>query len=294
MAKLLQLRRGTTTEHSTFTGAVGELTVDTTKDTAVVHDGSTVGGFPLAKFSDIPTDYLPTTGGTLTGSLTTQGDVEAESFSIPTGTSSQFLKADGSVDSNTYGNLSTSNSWSQQQTFLAGIKLYDYDSLYLGTGGDIRLYHSGSSSYFYNYTGSWYIANHASAGLYLDASYGVYLRHNGANKIQTVSNGVSITGSIREDVYSMSSNTVIDPANGSMQYTSLISDTTYTSNLSSGHTVTLMIANGGTYNVTWPTIYWVGGVAPTLTSTSSMVYDIILLWNANYRLYGRYIGTAGE
>ena len=53
MATILQLRRGTTTQHSTFTGAVGEVTVDTTKDTVVVHDGSTAGGFPLAKESDI-------------------------------------------------------------------------------------------------------------------------------------------------------------------------------------------------------------------------------------------------
>ena len=49
MAKKLQLRRGTTTQHGSFTGAEGEVTIDTTKDTAVVHDGSTAGGTPLAK-----------------------------------------------------------------------------------------------------------------------------------------------------------------------------------------------------------------------------------------------------
>ena len=49
MAKLLKLRRGTTTQHASFTGAEGELTVDTTKDTAVVHDGSTQAGRPLAR-----------------------------------------------------------------------------------------------------------------------------------------------------------------------------------------------------------------------------------------------------
>jgi hypothetical protein len=47
MSKLLQLRGGTTTEHASFTGAVREVTVDTTKDTLVVHDGATAGGFPL-------------------------------------------------------------------------------------------------------------------------------------------------------------------------------------------------------------------------------------------------------
>lgn len=48
MAIQIQLRQGTTTEHNTFTGAIGEVTVDTTKDTLVVHDGVTVGGFPVA------------------------------------------------------------------------------------------------------------------------------------------------------------------------------------------------------------------------------------------------------
>lgn len=42
-----KLRRGTTAQHSTFTGAEGEVTVDTTKDTLVVHDGVTPGGKPL-------------------------------------------------------------------------------------------------------------------------------------------------------------------------------------------------------------------------------------------------------
>jgi len=51
MATILQLRRGTTVQHSAFTGAVGEVTVDTTKDTIVVHDGTTAGGFALAKES---------------------------------------------------------------------------------------------------------------------------------------------------------------------------------------------------------------------------------------------------
>ena len=48
MAKRLQLRRGTTAQNNAFTGAVGEVTVDTDKDVLVVHDGVTAGGFPVA------------------------------------------------------------------------------------------------------------------------------------------------------------------------------------------------------------------------------------------------------
>lgn len=51
MAKQIQLRRGTTSQHSAFTGAAGEVTVDTDKKVVVVHDGSTAGGIPMAKDS---------------------------------------------------------------------------------------------------------------------------------------------------------------------------------------------------------------------------------------------------
>jgi len=49
MATELKLRRGTTSQHSTFTGAEAEVTVDTDKETVVVHDGSTAGGYALAR-----------------------------------------------------------------------------------------------------------------------------------------------------------------------------------------------------------------------------------------------------
>ena len=48
MASVVKLRRGTTLEHSTFTGAIGEVSVDITKDTLVIHDGVTAGGHELA------------------------------------------------------------------------------------------------------------------------------------------------------------------------------------------------------------------------------------------------------
>ena len=49
MTTAIKRRRGTTTQHSTFTGLEGEITIDTTKDTAVVHDGLTAGGLPLLR-----------------------------------------------------------------------------------------------------------------------------------------------------------------------------------------------------------------------------------------------------
>jgi hypothetical protein len=53
MAVEVKLRRGTANQHATFTGAIGEVTVDITNDTLRVHDGTLAGGHRLAKFSDI-------------------------------------------------------------------------------------------------------------------------------------------------------------------------------------------------------------------------------------------------
>ena len=49
MATQVQFRRGTTGEHSGFTGAVGEVTVDTQKKVVCIHDATTAGGFPLLR-----------------------------------------------------------------------------------------------------------------------------------------------------------------------------------------------------------------------------------------------------
>ena len=61
MAKQLQLRKGTATEHNSFIGAIGEVTVDTTNKTLRVHDGSTVGGTRLATLTGglVPAAQLP-------------------------------------------------------------------------------------------------------------------------------------------------------------------------------------------------------------------------------------------
>ena len=82
----VQFRRGTSAQHSSFTGAVGEITVDTTKTTAVVHDGSTAAGRPLAReglnnvsasdvLSKVAGGTIPAGNMTLTGHLLPSANV---------------------------------------------------------------------------------------------------------------------------------------------------------------------------------------------------------------------------
>jgi hypothetical protein len=49
MATQVQFRRGTTAQNNSFTGAVGELSIDTEVKSIRIHDGSTAGGFGVAK-----------------------------------------------------------------------------------------------------------------------------------------------------------------------------------------------------------------------------------------------------
>jgi hypothetical protein len=47
MPSALQLRRGTTAQNNSFTGAAGELSVDSQLHTLRVHDGTLAGGYAL-------------------------------------------------------------------------------------------------------------------------------------------------------------------------------------------------------------------------------------------------------
>lgn len=53
MSRQIQIRRGTAAEHAAFTGAEGEITMDTDAKTLRVHDGATAGGTMLARLADI-------------------------------------------------------------------------------------------------------------------------------------------------------------------------------------------------------------------------------------------------
>ena len=95
----------------------------------------------------------------------------------------------------------------------------------------------------------------------------------------------AIVGSITETVYSLTG-TLINPANGTIQYKTLSANTTFTENLTAGQSVTLRIAGGDTFTVAYPTITWVGGTAPILTAN-----DVIVFWKESTVLYGAYIGS---
>jgi len=116
MPDQLQLRGGTTTEHNSFTGAAREVTVDTTKKTLVVHDGSQAGGTPLMKESGTvdPTTITIGTGGTQRLEITNSAVVFNQTgasvdFRVEGDTEPNLLFVDASADQVSIGTSSPSD-----------------------------------------------------------------------------------------------------------------------------------------------------------------------------------------
>lgn len=86
-ATQVKRRRGTTAQNDAFTGAEGEIVVDTQKHTLRVHDGETQGGFEMARQADLDnkadTSYidglLATKADTDLGNIPTNYDYVVES-----------------------------------------------------------------------------------------------------------------------------------------------------------------------------------------------------------------------
>lgn len=80
MSKVVQLRRGTTAQVLAYTGAVGELVVDTDKDVITVHDNSQAGGHPI----------MSSEGGVFTGDVSQTATTQSTSR-----TTGAFITAGG-------------------------------------------------------------------------------------------------------------------------------------------------------------------------------------------------------
>lgn len=227
MTKELQHRRGTSAEHAAFKGAPGEITVDTNKFVAVVHDNQTFGGHELVGVAATQTVRNKTI---IAGSGTT------------TGTTSQPLQVTGGAYVS--GNLGVGNTnpsrtltvagsgTSTSQLFVAGISTFSGNLLpsssSINIGGVLNPfgvgYWSDGGHYYginkiFNSDGSgfglWayssnaaYLRSNAGGGsagdVYIDTTLGgkviaygagsVQILHSQNTKFETVSAGVTVTG----------------------------------------------------------------------------------------------------
>ena len=138
MATEVKRRRGTTTQHSSFTGAEGEITVDLTKDTLVVHDGSTQAGFPLLRedFSNIPSSVSFTSDLTMTGVLTIDRSSASSGFALNILGSSQdnirFLHDGRTIESTGVLNIDAGDADDENLNLNA-------DHIYINNNADVHI-----------------------------------------------------------------------------------------------------------------------------------------------------------
>ena len=131
-----------------------------------------------------------------------------------------------------------------------------------------------------------------SSGTINNVAIGGTTKAAGGFTTLTTTGDTTFGGSITETVYAISGTTpALDPSNGTIQTWTLTANSTPTSSLNAGESMTLMIDDGTAYTVTWPSMTWKtnGGVAPTLNLTG---YTVVVLWRVGATLYGARVGDA--
>ena len=121
---------------------------------------------------------------------------------------------------------------------------------------------------------------------------GGYITASSTNTLtnKTITN-IVFDGSLTEEVFALGTtgSLALDPANGSIQTCALTGAPTFTDSLAAGQSIVLMLTNGASYIVTFPTTTWVtsgGCVAPTLTAADALVF-----WKIGTTLYGAVVGN---
>jgi len=144
----------------------------------------------------------------------------------------------------------------------------------------------------------------------------VSLKHSGSAKLATTSTGVTITGAcaattlsgaltastgtftgeaifqkeITETVFAITdaSSVALDPDNGMIQTWTLGANRTATDSLTTGQSMLLIVtATASAYTLTWPTMKWNGGSAPTLGGANATAIE---LFKVGSQLYGATVG----
>jgi hypothetical protein len=211
MATQVQWRGGSTAEHATFTGAAREVTVDTQKQTLVVHDGSTAGGTPLQK-------QYPPLGSAAAPTFTFSGDTNtgiyspgADQVAVATnGTGRLFVASDGKIGiggtpSNpldVFGSATLGIRYKSSGSY-AGI-LADNSS---GTGGGyFGAYQNGTQKAIFGVTAAFIGDTSGDAGIFAETGQGIRFFTNGsaAEKVR-----VDVSGRLLVGTSSSSSDSVI-------------------------------------------------------------------------------------
>lgn len=179
------------------------------------------------------------------------------------------------------------------------------DSISIASDSSVSLKHSGSAKLATSATGvsitGTCTATTFSGSLASSNLTGALPAIDGS-ALTGITSGVSATGgtftgsvtfedAINENVFAITeaSSMALDPDNGMIQTLTLTDHRTVTDSLTTGQSMLLIIQTSAsnTYTLTWPTIKWKGGSAPTLSTTDVTAVE---LFKVGTQLYGVSVG----
>ena len=106
----------------------------------------------------------------------------------------------------------------------------------------------------------------------------------------TFTGSVTFEDAINENVYAITDgNAALDPDNGMIQTWTLGANRTATDSLTAGQSM-LLVVTAGSNTLTFPTITWAGGSAPTLSTSKPTAIE---LFKISSTLYGALVGDLG-
>ena len=199
MATQIQLRRGTATQNNAFTGAVGEVTADTTNNKLRLHDGSTAGGHEIGggTFADIAG------GGTFTGAVEFQDELRVRDNDIyfyegtdTAYTASIFAHSGGLNINQNLGNFKISMGGSSSD---AEIAIPAVGAFYVKRGNTekFKVESTGVTIPLASSGDVFQVTNSSGCTLISAVSDGtVRVKHAGSTKITTSSSGITVTGAL--------------------------------------------------------------------------------------------------
>ena len=251
MAKLLKLRRGTTSQHGSFTGAEGEVTVDTTKDTLVVHDNSTAGGHPVAA-----EDLANVSSASIVGRLGTGSIVKAK---LEADAIDGTKLADDAVNSEHYVDASIDHQHLSNDC-IDGDNIQDdvVNSEHIAAGA-VDLEHMSSESVDED---NLYISNAGTDGQYLQKNSGTTGGLTWATVSTTAAEATNVTVSANNSTDETVYPTFVDGATGAQ---GIETDTGFTYNPSTGLLTAVGLTLSGDLTV--------NGTTTTINSTTLAVDD---------------------
>ena len=106
----------------------------------------------------------------------------------------------------------------------------------------------------------------------------------------TFTGSVIFEDAINENVFAITdaSSVALDPDNGMIQTWTLGANRTATDSLTTGQSMLLIVtASSSNYTLTWPTMKWRGGSAPTLGGANATAIE---LFKVGSQLYGATVG----